>query len=126
MKKIEYYDSVLEEMRKGHSYDYDYSEGRHRDSMGRYSRHDGYDNGSSYRRGYIHDGGYSEAKGDLMDARHSYRTSRSPESKRDVMEAAERVKEKFMDEVKELMANADTREERDIYKSMLHGLGNLA
>ena len=105
-----------------------YSERRKRDSMGRYSKNDGmmHDGGSSYRRDYSRDGGYSEAKGDLIDARHSYRTSRSPESKRDVMEAAERVKEKFMDEVKELIANADTREEREIYKSMLHGLGSLA
>lgn len=130
-KLIDAYKNLLkiDMLQEAEEYSHDghdgYSERRKRDSMGRYSRNDGYDNGSSYRRGY-HDGGYSEAKGDLMDARHSYRTSRSPESKRDVMEAAERVKEKFMDEVKELMANADTREERDIYKSMLHGLGNLA
>lgn len=131
-KLIDAYKNLLkiDMLQEAEEYSHDgrdgYSERRKRDSMGRYSRNDGYDNGSSYRRGYIHDGGYSEAKGDLMDARHSYRTSRSPESKRDVMEAAERVKDKFTEEVKELMANADTREERDVYKSMLHGLGNLA
>lgn len=124
--KIDMLQEAEEYSHDGYSRNDGYSERRKRDSMGRYSRGDGYENGSSYRHGYNRDGGYSEAKGDLMDARHSYRTSRSPESKRDVMEAAERVKEKFMDEVKELMANADTREEREIYKSMLHGLGTLA
>lgn len=134
MKKIEYYDSVIEEMQRGHSYDDGYSERRHRDSMGRYARTGGnsyndessYRGRNSYRGGMSYDNGYSEAKCDLMDARQSYRASKSPESKRDVMDAAERIKEKFMAEVKELIANADTREERDIYKAMLHGIGNLA
>lgn len=61
-KKVEYYNTVLDEMRSG--YNDDYSErGRKRDSMGRYSANDGrmmpdYDRGSSYaRRGehYVRD-----------------------------------------------------------------------
>lgn len=133
--KTSYYCTVIEAMeQEEYSHSGGYSERRHRDSMGRYARNGGnsysYDGssygGKPYKNGMSYDNGYSEAKGDLMDARQSYRVSRSPESKRDVMEAAERMKEKFMSEVKELIANADTREERDIYKGMLHGLGNLA
>lgn len=53
-KKVEYYNTVLDEMRSG--YNDDYSErGRKRDSMGRYSANDGrmmpdYDRGNSYAR----------------------------------------------------------------------------
>lgn len=106
-----------------------YSERRRRDSRGRYSREGGghsYDDGSSYRRGYSRDGGYSEAKGDYMDAKNSYRSSRSAESKRDMNESLEKFKENMLDELRELMANADTREEREAFKEMFRAVGNLA
>lgn len=84
-KKVEYYNTVLDEMRGG--YNDDYSErGRKRDSMGRYSANDGrmmpdYDRGSSYaRRGehYVR-GHYSRSDGrdaydDYMTQKQSYRS----------------------------------------------------
>lgn len=111
-----------------YSHDEGYSERRKRDSMGRYSRNDGmsYDGGSSYRRGYIRDGGYSEAKGEYMDAKHSYRSTRSAESKRDMNVSLHDCMNKLKDELQEMMSNADTREERDKIKEMLHEIGNLA
>ena len=122
LKKIEYYDSVIEEMQRGYGYDDGHSERRRkRDSMGRYSRNDGYDRGSSYNRG-----GYSEAKGDYMEAKNSYRSTRSAESRRDMNDSMEKFKENLLDELKELMANADTREERDAFKEMFRAVGNLA
>ena len=110
------------------SHDEGYSERRKRDSMGRYSRNDGmsYDSGSSYRRGYNRDGGYSEAKGEYMDAKHSYRSTRSAESKRDMNVSLHDCMNKLKDELQEMMSNADTREERDKIKEMLHEIGNLA
>ena len=79
-KKVEYYNTVLDEMRSG--YNDDYSErGRKRDSMGRYSANDGrmmpdYDRGSSYaRRGehYVR-GHYSRSDG--RDAYDDYMTQK--------------------------------------------------
>ena len=105
-----------------YSHDDGYSERRRkRDSMGRYSRNDGYDRGSSYNRG-----GYSEAKGDYMEAKNSYRSTRSAESRRDMNDSMEKFEENLLDELKELMANADTREERDAFKEMFRAVGNLA
>lgn len=111
-----------------YSHDEGYSERRKRDSMGRYSRNDGmsYDGGSSYRRGYNRDGGYSEAKDEYMDAKHSYRSTRSAESKRDMNVSLHDCMNKLKDELQEMMSNADTREERDKIKEMLHEIGNLA
>ena len=111
-----------------YSHDEGYSERRKRDSMGRYSRNDGmiYDGGSSYRRGYSRDGGYSEAKGEYMDAKHSYRSTRSAESKRDMNVSLHDCMNKLKEELQEMMSNADTREERDKIKEMLHEIGNLA
>lgn len=109
-----------------------YSERRRRDSRGRYSREGGgtsYDNGSSYRRDYSREGGYSgysEAKGDYMDAKNSYRSTRSAESKRDMSESMEKFKENLLEELQELMSNADTREEREAFKEMFRAVGNLA
>lgn len=106
-----------------------YSERRRRDSRGRYSRNDGghsYDGDSSYNRGSSYRGGYSEAKGDYMEAKHSYRSTRSAESRRDMNDSMEKFKENLLDELKDLMANADTREERDAFKEMFRAVGNLA
>lgn len=103
-----------------------YSERRKRDSRGRYSRDDGnysYEGDSSYNRGR---GGYSEAKGDYMDAKHSYRTTRSADSKHDMTVSLHNCMNKLRDELQEMMSNADTREEREKIKEMLHEIGNLA
>ena len=106
--------------------DGDYSERRKRDSMGRYSRNDGYEHDSSYRHGNTRDGGYSEAKGDYMEAKHSYRTTRSPESKREMNVSLHECMEKLKHELDEMEANADTREEREKIREMRREIGKLA
>lgn len=105
-----------------YSHDDGYSERRRRDSRGRYSRNDGYDRGNSYGR----DGGYSEARGEYMDAKHSYRSTRSADSKRDMMASLEECKHKFREELQEMLTGADTREEREKIKEMIREIGSLA
>ena len=115
-----------------YSEDGSYSERRRRDSRGRYSREGGgtsYDDGSSYRRGYSREGGYSgysEARDRYMDDKHSYRSTRSAESKRDMNVSLHDCMNKLREELQEMMSNADTREERDKIKEMLREIGNLA
>lgn len=104
-----------------YSHDDGYSERRRRDSRGRYSRNDGYDRGNSYGR----DGGYSEARSEYMDAKHSYRSTRSADSKRDMMTSLEECKHKFREELQEMLSGADTREEREKIKEMIREIGNL-
>ena len=104
-----------------YSHDDDYSERRKRDSRGRYSRSDGYDRGSSYNQG-----GYSEARDRYMDDKHSYRSTRSPESKRDMNVSLQDCMEKLKHELDEMEANADTREERDKIREMRREIGKLA
>lgn len=113
----------------GYSQDEGYSQRRKRDSMGRYSRNDGmsYESGNSYRRDdrrrddYSRNG-YSGAHERYMDMKQSYRSSRSPESKKEMLEAID----EFMDEIENLMqetkAGADTREERDKIQQRLRKL----
>lgn len=108
-----------------------YSDRRRRDSMGRYSRESGtsYDDGSSYRRGYGRDGGgsgYSEARDRYMEDKHSYRSSRSPESKRDMSFSLNDCMTKLKEELQEMMSSADTREERDKIKETIQEIGRLA
>ena len=115
-----------------YSEDGGYSERRRRDSRGRYSREGGgtsYEDGSSYRRGYSREGGYSgysEARDRYMDDKHSYRSTRSAESKRDMNVSLHDCMSKLREELQEMMSNADTREERDKIKEMLREIGNLA
>ena len=107
----------------GYSQNDGYSERRRRDSRGRYSRDDGYERGSSYNRGR---GGYSEAREEYMDAKYSYRSNRSPESKRNVDASLHDCMEKLRTELHEMMENADTREEREKIKEMLREIGNIS
>jgi hypothetical protein len=100
-----------------------YSERRRRDSRGRYSREGGqhgYEGGSSYR------GGYSEARDRYMEDKHSYRYSRSADSKRDMNVSLEDCMNKLKMELDEMEANADTREERDKIREMRREIGKLA
>ena len=106
-----------------YSYDDGYPERRKRDSRGRYSRDDGYERGSSYNRGR---GGYSEAREEYIDAKHSYRSNRTPESKRNVDASLHDCMEKLRSELHEMMGNADTREEREKIKEMLREIGNIS
>ena len=106
-----------------YSHDDGYSERRRRDSRGRYSRADGgheNEGGSSYR------GGYSEAKDRYMEDKHSYRSTRSAESKRDMNVSLHDCMEKLKMELDEMEANADTREERDKIREMRREIGKLA
>ena len=113
-----------------YSQDGGYSERRKRDSMGRYARDDGqrhnYDGGSSYRQGYARGAGYSEAKEAYLDAKHSYRSTKSPESKREMNVSLHECMEKLREELREMKTNADTTEERENIRAMLHEIGNLA
>lgn len=115
-----------------YSEDGGYSERRRRDSRVRYSREGGgnsYDDGSSYRRGYSRDGGYSgysEARDRYMEDKHSYRSSRSPESKRDMNVSLHDCMTKLKEELQDMMSSADTREERDKIKEMIQEIGRLA
>ena len=104
-----------------YSHDDGHSERRKRDSLGRYSRSDGYDRGSSYNQG-----GYSEARERYMDDKHSYRSTRSAESKRDMNVSLHDCMSKLKEELQEMMSSADSREERDKIKEMLREIGNLA
>lgn len=106
-----------------YSHDDGYSERRRRDSRGRYSRNDGghsYDGDSSYR------GGYSEAKDRYMEDKHSYRSTRSPDSKRDMNVSLQDCMDKLKMELDEMEANADTREEREKIREMRREIGKLA
>ena len=116
---------------RGGNSERNYSERRRRDSRGRYSREGGnsYEGESSYERGgSSRDGysGYSEAKGDYMEAKQSYRYSRSPESKREMNVSLHDCMTKLKEELQGMMANADTREERDKIKEMIQEIGRLA
>ena len=115
-----------------YSHEGGYSERRKRDSMGRYSREGGgtsYEDGSSYRKGYNREGGYSgysEARDRYMEDKHSYRSTRSPESKRDMNVSLHDCMTKLKDELQDMMSSADTREEREKIKEMIQEIGRLA
>lgn len=113
-----------------YSHEDGYSERRHRDSHGRYARADGgnysYESDSSYRGGGSYRGGYSEAKDRYMEDKHSYRSTRSAESKRDMNVSLHECMEKLKMELDEMEANADTREERDKIREMRREIGKLA
>ena len=112
-----------------YSHDDGYSERRKRDSRGRYSREGGgtgYEDGSSYRGEYRDRGGYSEAKDRYMEDKHSYRSTRSADSKRDMNVSLQECMEKLKMELDEMEANADTREERDKIREMRREIGKLA
>ena len=113
-----------------------YSERRRRDSRGRYSREGGnnygggsYEGNGSYAReggggrgGSSRNGGYSgysEARDRYMDDKHSYRSTRSAESKRDMNVSLHDCMSKLKEELQEMMSSADSREERDKIKDML-------
>lgn len=121
---------MLQESAEGEYSHGEYSERRKRDNRGRYSREGGgnysYDMDSSYNRDGYGRGGYSEARDRYMDDKHSYRSTRSPDSKRDMNVSLHDCMTKLKEELQEMMSNADTREERDKIKEMLQEIGRLA
>ena len=135
-KKVEYYNTVLDEMRGG--YNDDYSErGRKRDSMGRYSSNDGrmmpdYDRGSSYsKRGehYVR-GHYSRSDGrdaydDYMTQKQSYRSGKSEDCKRKMLAALEEHLDELTTEMSDMSKDAECREERDLVKRYVEKLRDM-
>lgn len=112
-----------------YSQDGGYSERRRRDSRGRYSREGGgtsYDDGSSYNRGGSYHGGYSEARERYMEDKHSYRNTRNPDSKKKMNVSLQDCMEMLKEELDEMEANADTREEREKIREMRREIGKLA
>lgn len=90
----------------------DYSERRHRDSMGRYSRGDGYSMaGENYDR--------------YMDAKHSYRSGKTPDSKQHMMDTLDECMDSITKQVEEMRRDADTPEEREKIDKYLRRLRNL-
>lgn len=138
-KKVEYYNTVLDEMRSG--YGERYSErGRKHDSMGRYSRSDGrmmypdYDRGSSYGD-ESHDygagrGHYSRSDGrdtynDYMTQKQSYRSGKSEDCKRKMLAALEEHLDELTTELSDVSKDAECREERDLVKRYVDKLRNM-
>lgn len=132
--KAEYYMAVLGEMQGGNSYNYSmamdedgHSMRRHRDSMGRYAREDGYDRGNSYggnsygydRNNSMRGRGYSMSGGDedyqrYMDSKRSYRSGdKSSDCKQRMIDALERHLDKLTDEIGELSRDSDCTEEKN-------------
>ena len=138
-KKVEYYNTVLDEMRSG--YGERYSErGRKHDSMGIYSRSDGrmmypdYDRGSSYGD-ESHDygtgrGHYSRSDGrdtysDYMAQKQSYRSGKSEDCKRKMLAALEEHLDELTTEMSDMSKDAECREERDLVKRYVEKLRNM-
>ena len=140
-KKAEYYMAVLEEMRGGSSFsmamDEDgHSMRRHRDSMGRYAREDGYDRGNSY--GYDRENSMNARGGNYwhdpndrnyekyMDYKKSYRSGeKSADCKQRMVDALERHMDKLTEEIGELSKDADCIEERKVVERYINKLRNM-
>ena len=138
-KKVEYYNTVLDEMRGG--YNDDYSErGRKRGGMGRYSHSDGrmmypdYDRGSSYgdeSRDYgTGRGNYSRSDGrdtysDYMTQKQNYRSGKSEDCKRKMLAALEEHLDELTTEMSDMSKDAECREERDLVKRYVEKLRNM-
>ena len=104
----------------GYSQNGDYSErGRRRDRMGRYTRNDGHD-------GYNRGSSYHDPMMDYHDARHTYASTRTPDSKRDMTESLTECLHTMKGDLQDMLNGATTREERDKIKAMLREIGNLA
>lgn len=138
-KKVEYYNTVLDEMRGG--YNDDYSErGRKRGGMGRYSRSDGrmmypdYDRGSSYgdesrnygtgRENYSRSDG-RDTYSDYMTQKQNYRSGKSEDCKRKMLAALEEHLNELTTEMSDMSKDAECREERDLVKRYVEKLRNM-
>lgn len=138
-KKVEYYNTVLDEMKNG--YGDQYSERGHKhDSMGRYSRSDGrmmypdYDRGSSYgdeSRDYgTGRGNYSRSDGrdtysDYMTQKQNYRSGKSEDCKRKMLAALEEHLDELTTEMSDMSKDAECREERDLVKRYVEKLRSM-
>ena len=138
-KKVEYYNTVLDEMRSGYNDNYK-ERGRKSDSMGRYSRSDGrmmypdYDRGSSYddeSRDYgTGRGNYSRSDGrdtysDYMTQKQNYRSGKSEDCKRKMLAALEEHLDELTTEMSDMSKDAECREERDLVKRYVEKVRNM-
>ncbi len=118
----------------GYSRGEGYSERQRRDSRGRYSREGGYSQeggySGEYERGSSYRGGYSQAGGDqferYMDSKQSYRSSKSPECKKRLMDAVEEYMDSFTAQMEEMLKDSDCREERETIKHYLDKIKSIA
>lgn len=133
---------MLEEASEAGENHYDgYSErrGQKRDRMGRYSRSDGGyserdgENGTgnysrnSYNyseRGYSRDDG-EDPHDRYMSAKHSYASTKAPEHKKEMLDALKVEMNEFQDKIREVMRNADCRDERDVVKMFVDGVNKI-
>lgn len=131
--KAEYYMAELDEMASPAD---GYSERRHRDSLGRYSRSDGqnmerdYDRSSSYRfDGRARNTDYSRDSGSTynryMDSKQSYRATKSQDCKQRLMDSLESHMENFAHQMEEMLRDSDCAEERATIRKYLDKLHNL-
>ena len=137
-KKVEYYNTVLDEMRSG--YNDNYSErGRRREGIGRYNHNNekmmypDYDRGNSYSDGNHN---YGSARGsyrsdgrdtysDYMTQKQSYRSGKSEDCKRKMLAALEEHLDELTTEMSDMSKDAECREERDLVKRYVEKLRNM-
>lgn len=77
------------------------------------------------RRDYsMNDGGYSMYDR-VMDAKQSYRSDKSQDSKQRLMESLEDYMDDFTEKIKEMHRDSDTPEERELLQRFMTKLQNI-
>lgn len=137
-QKGEYYMAVLEEMQGvdysrdgGYSMDEDgYSQRRHRNNMGRYSRNDGMDHDRSRDGRMARRGGYSQNDGTdtydrYMDQKQSYRSTKSPECKERLLDALTKHMDTFTQQMEDMLRDSDCADERATIRRYIDKIKNM-
>ena len=106
-----------------------YSGRRSRDSRGRYTKANGYDDGESYAgspkrygRNYGRDG---ETYDRYMDSKQSYRANKSSDCKQRLMDCLEDYMEDFSRDMEEMLRDSDCAEERSTIKRYIEKIKNV-
>lgn len=116
-RKGDYYDYVLAEMQGGYG-----ERGRRRDSMGRYSRGSGMRRDEHYGRQDV----YNDPMYDrYMSSKMAYRSGKTADGKRKLMDSIEEYMDDFTDKIKEMHRDADTPEEREMISKFINKLQNI-
>lgn len=130
--KGEYYDYVLMEMQNagysngGYRMDDEYPmRGRKRDRMGRYSRDDGMMHEENIRRGNRIDYSMNDGYSMYMDAKQSYRSAKTMDGKKRLMDSLEDCMDDLTEKIKEMHRDADSPEERELISKFLNKLNNI-
>lgn len=141
-KKREYYDAILDEMQGGGYSERGYPRAfgnynERRDNRGRYSGDDGMGSaygrensyasrGQHYVRGHYSRDGGRDPYDDYMSEKQSYRSSgKSEDCKRRMLGALEEHLNKLTEEIGEMGADAECREERDMIKKYMQKLQGM-